>query len=771
MIMIYSDRVKNSSEEWGIFYDKIKNLSMRRISIIIPTLNESSNIQLLIDRIEKTALLHNFTYEIIFVDDHSTDNTQRVINALSKPNISLYLKKRKKGKAQSLIEGFSYAKYDFICMIDADLQYPPEAIPAMMKLIDNGTADIVVANRKINNVSVLRKFISKTYLFFFGKAMLQFNCDVQSGLKVFRKEIVERLLLNPLPWAFDLEFLVKARNAGYIIASHNIKFSKRNAGSAKIRLLTASFQIGLTTLKLKLFRSDVIPFHPNTAKEKGEGFHYKGREFIHHSKLDHNKIAFFRFSGAQIVILLGLFIVLLEGLYINWHATVETVLILLTILYFADLLFNLYLVYRSFSQPAEIQISDDELIRINEKNLPVYTILCPLYKEWQVVPQFIKAMSGLDYPKNKLQVMLLLEENDKETLSQINKAHLPYYFDVVVVPHSMPKTKPKACNYGLLRAKGEYLVIYDAEDMPDPLQLKKAILAFHKADKRTKCIQAKLNFYNPHQNLLTRFFTAEYSLWFDLVLTGLQSIHAPIPLGGTSNHFRTKDLISMQGWDSFNVTEDCDLGMRLVKDGYRTAIIDSITLEEANSDLKNWFNQRTRWIKGYMQTYLLHMRNPKSFFRDRREPHGITFQLVVGGKVLSMFINPLMWIITISYFAFRAHIGTFIESFFPAPILYMGVFSLIIGNFLYCYNFMIGCEKHDYDDLVKYVFLVPFYWLAMSVAAWVAVYKLIKEPHHWSKTKHGFHLSSKNNYVTEKILNLRNNNNIPTKFAPALIHN
>jgi len=488
-------------------------------------------------------------------------------------------------------------------------------------------------------------------------------------------------------------------------------------------------------------RAKIIPFDHATTSVKGKGFHYKGQEYIHHSDLHHSQTAFHRLSGIQILFFLFLLLVVGTGLFFSWHTTVVVIIALLTFLYFADLLFNLFLIYRSFSKPAEIHISEKELAAVTE--WPKYTILCPLYKEWHVIPQFVTAMSKMDYPKDKLQVMLILEEDDKETIEKVKSYSLPSYFQTVIVPDSKPKTKPKASNYGLQHAHGEYVVIYDAEDIPDPQQLKKAIVAFQKSDRRIICIQAKLNFYNPHQNLLTRVFTAEYSLWFDLVLTGLQSIHAPIPLGGTSNHFRTAGLQHLKGWDSFNVTEDCDLGIRLVKRGYQTAVINSTTLEEANSDLRNWFGQRTRWIKGYMQTYLIHMRRPHEFLQNWKEPHVITFQLVVGGKVLSMFINPLMWVITICYFLFRAKIGLFIESFFPSPILYMGVISLLLGNFLYIYYYMIGCAKHGHHELVKYGFLVPFYWLAMSMAAWMAFYKLIVAPHHWSKTKHGLHLSNK----------------------------
>ncbi len=528
-------------------------------------------------------------------------------------------------------------------------------------------------------------------------------------------------------------------------------------------------------------RPGIEPFNEAEEKEKGKGFKYKGQEFVHYSGLHYNQSAFHRLSGVQMVVVWGIFAILLEWLILDWHATIVVMFAILTFLYFTDLLFNLFLVYRSFSRPAEIHISDTKLESISDNAWPVYTVLCPLYKEAHVLPQFITAMSKLDYPKDRLQIMLLLEEDDIETIEAVKTYELPEFFDVVIVPNSLPKTKPKACNYGLLYARGEYTVIYDAEDVPDPKQLKKAVMAFEMAGEQTICIQAKLNFYNPRQNLLTRIFTAEYSLWFDLVLTGLQSIHAPIPLGGTSNHFRTNDLHKLKGWDSFNVTEDCDLGMRLVKEGYQTAVIDSTTLEEANSNLKNWFWQRTRWIKGYMQTYLLHMRNLGSFVSRgtvRRVPtpgsenrempeenltmkqsnngtmNFLAFQLVVGGKVMSMFINPLMWFITICYFLFRAHVAGFIESFFPTTVLYMGVFSLLVGNFLYMYYYMIGCVKHGHHELVKYVILVPFYWLGMSMAAWVAFYKLLAAPHQWSKTKHGLHLKNiavPKNYSTAQV--------------------
>lgn len=428
------------------------------------------------------------------------------------------------------------------------------------------------------------------------------------------------------------------------------------------------------------------------------------------------------------------------ALFLNWHLTLIVTLMALTLMYFFDFVFNVFLVFRSFSKDPEIKVTEQEIADVSDSDWPSYTVFCPLYKEWQVVPQFLSAMNMLVYPREKLQIIFLLEEDDTETINKVREYDLPSFFEILVVPHSLPKTKPKACNYGLARARGEYVVIYDAEDMPDPLQLKKAVLAFKKTDKRTFCIQAKLNFYNPRQNILTKIFTAEYSLWFDLILTGLQSINAPIPLGGTSNHFQTKNLKKLSGWDPFNVTEDCDLGIRLAKRGYRTAIMDSTTYEEANSALGNWMRQRSRWIKGYIQTYLVHMRNPMAMFKSWREPHLLTFQLIVGGKILSMFVNPLLWLTTIIYFAFRSAVGPVIDSFFPDYILQIAVLTSVLGNFFYMYNYMIGCAKRGSYDLIKYAYLVPFYWLLISAAAWVAIYDIIIRPHYWAKTTHGLHL-------------------------------
>ena len=714
------------------------------VSVVIPTLNEAGNIESLARRLKRAFEDGTLAGEVIFVDDHSTDDTRQVIEKLQAEYgetfpIALYMKQGKRGKAQSLIEGFGYARYETVVMIDADLQYPPEAIPAMAEKLSHG-ADIIVANRVLYDTNVMRSFLSKTFVFFFARLLHDLRCDSQSGLKVFRKKILREVILDPTPWTFDMEFLLSARNCGYVIDTADITFSDRYAGTSKLNPFSAIFEIGWSAIRLKWKGRPPMLIHPENTERSmlGAGVAHNRQRFVTHTTLHHKVSALRTFVPWQRNLIVSIILLLLAGLFINPLSTGIFVIALLTAVYFIDALFNLFLVMKSLKTPPEIVSSPKELIRMDESALPVYSVLCPLYKEAHMLKTFVAAMQDLDWPKNKLDVLLLLEENDQETIAAAEAMGLPEYVRIIIVPHSMPKTKPKACNYGLAYASGEYVVIYDAEDIPEPLQLKKSYLGFQKAHPSVRCLQAKLNYFNPHQNLLTRLFTAEYSLWFDVILPGLQSINTSIPLGGTSNHFRTKDLLELEGWDPFNVTEDCDLGVRIFKRGYKTAIIDSVTLEEANSDLKNWIRQRSRWIKGYMQTYLVHMRHPVAFLRENGW-HALIFQLVVGGKIGFMFINPILWLATLSYFTLYAFVGPAIEALFPPAVFYMAVASLLFGNFLYLYYYMIGTAKREHYQVVKYIFFVPFYWILISTAAVVGLYQLIAKPHYWEKTVHGLH--------------------------------
>ncbi|SHJ94044.1 glycosyltransferase family 2 protein [Desulforamulus aeronauticus] len=451
------------------------------------------------------------------------------------------------------------------------------------------------------------------------------------------------------------------------------------------------------------------------------------------------------FSKGQRVALIAACIAFLIVLIANYRAALFVGNILVQGLYAIMTILKLYIVYKGSYKDAQLHFTPEEIAAIDETKLPVYTILVPVYKEKEVIKQLIHNIQALDYPQYKLDVCILLEEDDKETIETVMSMNLPHYFTPIIVPSSQPKTKPKACNYGLIRAKGRYVVIYDAEDRPEPDQLKKVYLAFKQLPSSYVCIQCKLNYFNSNQNLLTRFFTQEYSMWFEMLLVGIMQTKTPIPLGGTSNHFKIDFLREVGAWDPFNVTEDADLGIRLFKKGYHTAIVDSRTWEEANSDVSNWLRQRSRWIKGYMQTWLVHMRHPVQLYRICGFKGFIGYQAMVLGTPLLPLLNPIFWFLLV--FWYLTHAG-WISSLFPGILYYLACFQLIFGNFMFMYTNAVGMywvirdcslkNKQPFSyGLIKYALLTPLYWMLMSVAAYKALIQLVLKPFYWEKTNHG----------------------------------
>lgn len=404
-----------------------------------------------------------------------------------------------------------------------------------------------------------------------------------------------------------------------------------------------------------------------------------------------------------------------------------------SIIYLAVSLYRFRLTYRALGKHFETDVTADQLSHVDEHLLPMYTILVPLYKEAGIVGRLVRDLNALDYPRTKLDVKLLCEEDDVDCINTIRLLDLPPHFRLVIVPDAQPKTKPKACNYGLLLAEGKYTVIYDAEDRPDVDQLKKAVVAFSLAEDNIACIQGKLNYFNGRQNMLTSWFANEYSMHYELILPAMGDDRAPIPLGGTSNHFKTDLLRELGGWDPYNVTEDADLGIRLHREGYRTAIMDSTTLEEANSELPNWIRQRSRWIKGYYQTWLVHMRNPIKLMRKLGLKDFISFNLTVGGAFVHL-INPLFWGLTTLYVLTQSHV---IEQLFPGFVYYAAAAMLFMGNFVFVYLNVAGSLQRGQFELTRYALMSPIYWGMMAWAAWKGFIQLFTNPFYWEKTEHG----------------------------------
>ncbi|AZV55411.1 glycosyltransferase family 2 protein [Clostridium sp. AWRP] len=463
------------------------------------------------------------------------------------------------------------------------------------------------------------------------------------------------------------------------------------------------------------------------------------------------------FSRNQQIVMIIIFLTLLVMIIWDYKAALFGINLFFQAIYAVMSTLKLLIVLKGSDRNAQLRFTKEELSEIDEKDLPIYTILVPVYKEKEVIKLLIQNIQNMDYPQYKLDVCILLEKDDVETIEVVKNMDLPNNYRAMIVPTCKPKTKPKACNYGLIRAKGEYVVIYDAEDRPEPDQLKKVYLSYKKLPEEFVCIQAKLNYFNSNQNILTKWFTQEYSMWFELLLVGIMQIKTPIPLGGTSNHFKIDFLREVGAWDPFNVTEDADLGVRLFKKGYKTAVVDSRTWEEANSHLGNWIRQRSRWIKGYMQTWLVHMRHPIQLYKSLGLQGFIGYHAMVLGTPLLPIINPFFWALLVWWYITKAF---WIRALFPGAFYYLAAFQLFFGNFMFTYINAIGMywvirdcslqERQPFSyGLIKYALLTPIYWILMSVASYKALFQLVKNPFYWEKTNHGL-TSVKNDTIRNK---------------------
>ena len=416
--------------------------------------------------------------------------------------------------------------------------------------------------------------------------------------------------------------------------------------------------------------------------------------------------------------------------------TLSVIVSVITLFYVAAIVYRLML-FRASNQPQTTElVTDEEARAVPDAELPIYTVMIPAYREPEVINELIQRVSQFEYPPDRLDVKLLIEADDELTIQAIREAMPGDQFELVLVPPAEPRTKPKALNYGLTLARGEFVAIFDAEDEPEPLQLRRAVVALRRLGPDVACVQAKLTYHNPMQNMITKWFTIEYALWFSFFLPGLASMHAPIPLGGTSNHFRRVALQALGAWDPFNVTEDADLGIRMFREGYTVRVLESNTYEEANSDFVNWMKQRSRWLKGYLQTYAVHLREPRELRRELGWKGLLHFTMFVGGTPILAIINPIFWLMTILWFV--AH-PALIQEIFPAPIYYLGLLSWAFGNFLLVYVTVMSCRVAKRGELLVPALLVPLYWIMMSMAAIKALFQLVGAPNFWEKTVHGLH--------------------------------
>jgi glycosyltransferase XagB len=391
--------------------------------------------------------------------------------------------------------------------------------------------------------------------------------------------------------------------------------------------------------------------------------------------------------------------------------------------------------------PAPVAMEDGAVAPLADADLPVYTVLVPLHREAAVVPQLIRALAALDYPPAKLDIKLLIERDDAETAAALARIPLPARFAVITVPPGTPRTKPRALNVALPLAHGELLTVYDAEDDPDPGQLRLAAALFARLPDSTACLQGRLVIDNAGDSRLARAFALEYAGLFDVLNPALARCGLPVPLGGTSMHLRTRVLRALGGWDSFNVTEDADLGLRLALAGYTVGDLPSTTLEEAPARLAPWLAQRTRWLKGLIQTSLTHGRRPLANAHSLGGLEALCAVALVPGTVASALAYPVclalaVWSLLIQDVPAASAFLDNLVTGLAITLFGTGLAALVLPALL-------GCARRGWGDLAQSALWMPAYYLMVSLAAWLALVELIRAPDRWNKTRHGLARTSR----------------------------
>ncbi|MEM9435016.1 MAG: glycosyltransferase family 2 protein [Pseudomonadota bacterium] len=368
------------------------------------------------------------------------------------------------------------------------------------------------------------------------------------------------------------------------------------------------------------------------------------------------------------------------------------------------------------------------------KALPKISILVPLFKEQKIATALVHRLAQLKYPRELLEVCLVVEADDPVTRKALHVDRLPDWMRVIRVPVGSLKTKPRAMNYALDFTTGSIVGVYDAEDAPDPNQLYKVARKFARSGPQLACLQGVLSFYNGRSNWLARCFHFEYAGWFRVMLPGLQRLGFAIPLGGTTLFFRRSALIELGAWDAHNVTEDADLGMRLARRGYRCEMIETITHEEANSRIWPWIRQRSRWLKGYAITWSVHMRNPWRLLRELGVWKFLGFQFLFLGTLISFFLAPFLWWSLVTF-----GLG------YSNPVLdevassWLGTLTkiFILSEGVTFVLFLIAALKLEHRPSLAWLFTLPAYFMFGTLAAYKGLIELAFRPFYWDKTAHG----------------------------------
>ncbi len=721
------------------YAQRAQDLGQNAVSVVVPLDPKHETPDIFFQRLGATLRSAGQPFEIIVVDDHSRGDIEERVRARSaEDQVRFFQKQGASGRSVSVKEGVDQALGSTIVLIDPDLRYPPEAIPEMLSLLE--TCDIVVADRRHKGSSLLYRFASGLYRFVFGRLILAVDADVRSGLKAFKRAQLESLRFDPeaqLVWGFDAFLLYHARRSGWVVREAHVAYGgghKRGAFAGLAERFTVA--VGILGLRVMHVVRTLLPFlfPPAPVEYFAAGFtNVNDYLFLTSAQSAKGHVT----KETVSLTLVSVIALVSAGAYLHFSLGLPLLRFFagfISLVYIAILLFKLEMLRRSVRANKKGAITDDDILALTPDDLPIVSVFIPLYKEPDIIPQIFRYLSDFNYPQEKLDIIFILESTDTETAEAFLAMRPPAHFKALLSPDIQPKTKPKAMNVAFREAKGEVLVIFDAEVLPERDQLKRAIATF-KRFPEAKYLHGRMDVYNADENWITRLYAAEFCYFYHYFMPGLIESKFPVPISGHSTYFRKEVIEHVGAWDAYNVAEDCDIGIRIFRKGFGSGMmLDSHTWEQSTTTIPTWVRQRTRWIQGFIQTSMVQLRYPLLLKKELKTWRNFAaFMFLVPGNVILNMLNILQWIMFIIWQTTHA---PFLQTAYSGIVLYLATTCFLLGNFLFMFFSMYGLYKRNHFRIVPWAFLSFVYWIMLGIATFRSSLHLFLHPHKWDKTKH-----------------------------------
>jgi cellulose synthase/poly-beta-1,6-N-acetylglucosamine synthase-like glycosyltransferase len=707
------------------------------VSVFIIARNELSELPYIVDKLLSELRTLKLSFELLFVDTGFFPNTHDYLAGLS-VQIPLKIITPKRANGNLSLEEIRNAIGSRIIIFDADLHCTSSAIPELLLGLEKH--DIVIAKPGLRNMPWYRGVQSACGSFLRAPLFLVLGTLPVNGLRGYRSSALQTIERSPL---FREQ---RPAEAQLLLLAHHLGLS---IGRMEAEMYSEIFSgwtrhvIGKyidTTWEVVSFRQHnssrfLFPFlYPPTKQEYTAAGFTNVTDYLFLSDHESAKMHVTKetFSLA-IVCAIGGSLGLWGTSIVSGWSMLQLIFFALSLMYLTIIISKIWAMILGAHYPY-VHCSPEEIGSLSPAELPVITVLIPLYKEREIIPQLFRRISEFDYPVEKLDIIFILESTDQETISAFLTAQPPAHFKALLSPNVTPKTKPKALNVAFTKSKGEILVIFDAEILPDVDQLKKAYITF-KQHPEAKYLHGRMNVYNADFNWITHLYDAEFAYFYDYYLPGIVRMGVPIPLSGHSTYFRREVIEKVGGWDSYNIAEDCDIGIRIYRHGFKSGMmLDSFSWEQSTTTIPRWLRQRTRWEQGFIQTSLVHLRFPLLLKTELGSWRNFFwFLYLVPGNVILNILHIFHWGL---FFLWIFTHAAFIEFLFPLSTIYFSMLTFIGGNYVLLMFHMLGLYSRRHYTGVKYALGSLVYWIMLGLATFRAAILFFFRPFSWDKTPH-----------------------------------